>query len=84
MRTCNREWPERPTHWPDVMTLIQVCQYLHLDDRHETPESARKSLWLLRNRTKLRSIGRISGQILFRLVDVQNWARRMAATGAKQ
>ena len=71
--TVQSEWPPRPDRWPEVMTDIEVCQYLRLDQQHQCPASAKRSLRYIRRTRGLPSIGRLGSKILFRKAAVDLW-----------
>lgn len=77
-------WPPRPEAWPDVMTEIEVCQYLRLDGRHETPATAKRSLRFIRRTQKLPSLGRLGSKMLFRKAAVDAWLAAREALAAKE
>lgn len=79
------EWPPHPAVWPEVMTDIEVCQYLRLDERHATPASAKRSLRHIRRTRGLPDVGRLGSRVLFRKAAVDAWLadrerRRMDST----
>lgn len=67
------QWPPRPDVWPDVLTDIEVCQYLRLDSIHDSPTSAKRTLRFIRRQQSLPDLGRIAGQVLFRRAAVDAW-----------
>lgn len=68
-------WPDRPQNWPDVLTEIQVCQYLHLDEGRSLA-TAKRSLRFIRRTQGLKDCGRIGGRVLFRRATVDSWLER--------
>lgn len=79
MKRHDADWPARPETWPDVLTEIQVCQLLHLDDGR-TIDQAKRALRYLRREQGLPDCGRIGRRVLFRLSAVEAWlAAREAA-----
>lgn len=81
MMTNANNWPPRPTTWPDVMSEVEVCQYLRLDDCR-TVDGARRSLRHIRRTQGLRAAGRIGGRVVFRKATVDAWlAGREAGEG---
>ncbi len=69
----NEQWPDPPDVWPEVLTDIEVCQYLRLDKRHDAPVNAKRSLRHIRRTTGLPDVGRIGGRVLFRKSTVDRW-----------
>ena len=55
------------------MTDIELCQYLRLDQQHETPASAKRSLRFIRRTQNLPDLGRIGSKVLFRKSSVDAW-----------
>ncbi len=73
----NGNWPERPAAWGDVLTDLQVCQFLGLD-QGRTPASARRTLRFIRGRTGgPPDIGRLGGRCRFRREGVESWLRQL-------
>lgn len=70
--TTANGWPDIPPTWPDVMTEVQVCMFLHLHDGR-TVATAKRSLRYIRRNEGLPDVGRIGGKVLFRRVAVENW-----------
>jgi hypothetical protein len=66
-------WPPRPAEWPEVMTDVELCQFLRLDETHEDPASAKRALRYIRRTTGLLDAGRIAGRVLFRKATVDTW-----------
>src|SRR5262249_55045928 len=75
-------WPERPARWPDLMTDIEVAQYLRLDDR--TVTAAKCMVKYYRQRWQLPDRGRIGGRILFNREAVMAWAVNRSGAGANR
>lgn len=65
-------WPTAPEKWPDVMTEIEVCQFLHLDEGRSVA-TAKRSLRFIRRTQGLPDVGRIGGKVLFRWTAVEEW-----------
>jgi hypothetical protein len=40
----SRNWPSRPTNWPEVMIDIEVAQYLRLDEAGHDPAIVKRAL----------------------------------------
>ncbi len=72
-RDTDSGWPPRPEVWPEVMTDIEVCQYLRLDQQHESPASAKRSLRHIRRTRGLPDVGRLGSKVLFRKTAVDAW-----------
>ena len=72
MKTDVQEWPPRPPVWPDVLSEVEVCQYLRLDDGRSV-EVAKRSLRYIRRTQGLRSAGRVGAGVLFRLATLEAW-----------
>ncbi|MCC7315100.1 MAG: helix-turn-helix domain-containing protein [Planctomycetes bacterium] len=68
----SNDWPSMPGQWPDVMTEVQVCQYLHLDEGRSVA-TAKRSLRFIRSTQGLPDVGRIGGKVLFRRSSVDQW-----------
>ena len=66
-------WPPKPETWPDVMTDVEVCQYLRLDHQHASPASAKRSLRFIRRTQALPDLGRIGSKVLFRKSAIDAW-----------
>lgn len=66
-------WPPRPELWPEIMTDVEVCQYLRLDLQHPDPSSAKRSLRFIRRTQGLPDLGRIGSKVLFRRAAVDAW-----------
>lgn len=66
-------WPPRPEPWPEIMTDVEVCQYLRLDLQHPDPSSAKRSLRFIRRTQGLPDLGRIGSKVLFRRSAVDTW-----------
>ena len=79
MATNDNNWPPPPAVWPEVMSEIELCQYLRLDIGH-TVEGARRSLRYIRSKRKLPST-RAGRKVIFRKSTVDAW---MAAEEALQ
>ncbi len=79
-------WPPKPEPWPEVMTDVELCMYLRLDQRHASPESAKRSLRYIRRTQGLPDVGRIGGSVLFRRAAVDEWlkAREQGAVAQGQ
>ena len=73
-------WPPCPKVWPDVLTDVEVCQYLRMDAGH-TPASAKRSLRHIRKTRGLPSLGRIGGKVLFRKSAVDEWLQSQEEDG---
>lgn len=71
--TQPEQWPERPPAWPEVMTDVEVCQYLRLDTIHDSPASAKRTLRFIRRTDGLPDLGRIANRVLFRRAAVDAW-----------
>ena len=71
--TGNNTWPIRPSAFPEVLTAVEVAQYLRLDDSHRDPKSAKATLRLLRRTRGLPCVGRIGANVLFRRSAVDRW-----------
>ncbi len=71
----NTGWPAKPDKWPEVMTDVEVCQYLRLDLRHETPAKAKRSLYYIRQNRGLSHVGRTSNKLLFLKTTVDAWLK---------
>ncbi|MEE8170477.1 MAG: helix-turn-helix domain-containing protein [Phycisphaerae bacterium] len=66
-----------------MLTTVEACQYLRLDEAHDSPESAKRSLRFIRRTGGLPDAGRICGQVMFRKAAIDEWlARREKAIGA--
>ena len=65
-------WPDRPSVWPDVMTEVEVCQFLRLD-QHLTVPAAKRSLRYIRRHSGLPDAGRVGRHVLFRKSSVDSW-----------
>lgn len=78
--TPEEKWPTRPEIWPDVMTDIEVCQYLRLDEKHSTPSTAKRSLRFIRRKQGLPSLGRVCSKVLFRKEAVDAWLAKREGT----
>ncbi len=70
---ANTGWPEKPGEWPEVMTDVEVCQYLRLDQQHGIPANAKRSLRHIRRTQGLADVGRLGSRVLFRKVAVDAW-----------
>lgn len=71
--TTTEGWPERPRHWPDVLTDLEVCQLLGLD-AGRSPEQARRTLrHIRRTQGGPADLGRIGGAVRFRKATVDAW-----------
>jgi predicted DNA-binding transcriptional regulator AlpA len=75
-------WPDRPDVWPEVMTEIQVCQFLHLDEERSVA-TAKRSLRFIRRTQGLPDVGRIGSKVLFRKAAVDEWLARREARGSE-
>lgn len=79
MTTNDQIWPARPDHWPEVMSEIELCQYLKLDIGR-TVAGARRSLRYIRSKRGLQGT-RAGRSVIFRKTTVDAW---MAAQEALQ
>lgn len=76
--TTGNGWPEPPAAWPDVMSEVQVCMYLHLHEGR-TVATAKRSLRYIRRNEGLPDVGRIGGKVLFRRSAVERWLQEREA-----
>lgn len=76
--TTAPEWPDPPATWPPVLTAVQCCQYLHLDDGRGVGP-AKQMLRHLRRTRDLKSCGRIGKHVLFRREAVDQWLAEQEA-----
>ena len=81
--TVQSEWPPRPEVWPEVLTDVELCQLLRLDQQHQSPASAKRSLRHIRRTRGLPSIGRLGSKVLFRKIAVDEWLAALE-TGAPE
>jgi hypothetical protein len=51
----DREWPERPATFPDLMTPMEAAMFLRLDEAGHDPESAKRTLNYWREQGELRA-----------------------------
>ena len=73
IREISQGWPPRPEVWPEVLTDVEVCLYLRLDERHDDPASAKRSLRHIRRTQGLTDVGRLGSKVLFRKATVDTW-----------
>jgi len=66
------DWPEKPATWPEIMTDVEVCQYIRLD-HHDTIAKAKESLRYIRRTQGLPDVGRLGNKVLFRKTAVDSW-----------
>lgn len=68
-----RAWPKRPEEFPDLMTPVEACQYLRLDetDRH-TPVSAVRTLKYFRDRGWLKAT-KFVRQVWYRKIELDKF-----------
>jgi hypothetical protein len=55
MITDGKEWPERPSIFPDLMTPIEAAMFLRLNETGHNPTSASRTLNYWRDRGELRA-----------------------------
>jgi hypothetical protein len=53
--THEKEWPERPAVFPDLMTPIEAAMFLRLDQTGHDPKSAKRTLDYWREQGELRA-----------------------------
>ena len=68
-------WPPRPSRWPPVLTSIEVCQYVRLDDTNKTPELGRRSVRQLVLQDGFPAPFRLRGQSRFLREEIDEWMR---------
>lgn len=74
------EWPDPPDPWQPVMTAVQCCQYLHLDDGRGVGP-AKQVLRHIRRTRGLKSCSRIGKHVLFRRETVDQWLAEQEELG---
>jgi len=55
LETDNKQWPQRPEVFPDLMTPVEAAMFLRLDQTGHSPESACRTLNYWRDRDELRA-----------------------------
>lgn len=78
MKTADPAWPDRPTCWPLVLTMIETCQYLRLDVTNKDPEMAARSLRKLVLNDAFPGPFRVRGRRLFLRAEIEEWCSRLA------
>ncbi|HKQ50464.1 MAG TPA: hypothetical protein VJZ71_20495 [Phycisphaerae bacterium] len=84
--TVPSEWPAPPAAWPELLTDVELAQYLRMDMAGHDPASAKRALRFIRRTQNLPDVGRIAGRVLFRRAAVDEWLagreRRQVAPAA--
>ena len=75
-------WPARPEHWPEIMTSVEVCQFLRLDG-YLNPSSAKRSLRYIRRHQGLPDAGRLGRHVIFLKSTVDRWLESREKSGSK-